>query len=115
MRGHPYLLAQPYRTGRYLLIGPGLLPQYWGALKTAITIAFFAVVTVTAVFAAGGTSPFELVRYLSVFWRLAFYIFIFVTLVFAVLDAVQSRLLLSQAWDPRSRALAPEPTVPIAG
>ena len=30
MRGHPYLLAQPYRAGRYLLIGPSLLPQYSG-------------------------------------------------------------------------------------
>jgi hypothetical protein len=115
MRGHPYLLAQPYRTGRYLLIGPGLLPQYKGALKTALTIAFFAVLTVTAVFAAGGTPPVELLKYLSVFLRLAFYIFIVVTLVFAVLDAVQSRLLLSQAWDPRTLPLAEEPTVASSG
>ena len=32
MRGHPYVLAQPYRTGRYLFIGPSVLPQYWQAL-----------------------------------------------------------------------------------
>src|SRR6266496_474596 len=76
MRGHPFLLAQPYRTGRYLLIGPDLLPRYWGALKTALTIAFFAVLTVTGVLAAGGTSPLVLLRYLSVFGRLAFYVFI---------------------------------------
>jgi hypothetical protein len=115
MRGHPYLLAQPYRTGRYLLIGPGLLPQYWGTLKTALTIAFFVVVIVTAVFAAGGTSPVVLLQYLGVFWQLAFYIFIVVTLVFAVLDAVQSRLLLSQAWDPRTLTPAAEPTVASSG
>src|SRR6185295_15223550 len=44
MRGNPYLIAQPHRTGRYLFIGPGLLPQYWRALRTTLTIAFLAIV-----------------------------------------------------------------------
>jgi len=101
MRGHPYLIAKPYRTGRYLLIGPGLLPQYREALKTCLTVAFVLVVIVTGVFAAAGTAPATLLRYLSVFWKIALNIVIVVTLVFAVLDIVRGRLLLKQPWDPR--------------
>jgi hypothetical protein len=102
VRGHPYLLAQPYRTVRYLLIGPSLLPQYWQTLKNALTIAFVAVVVVTAVFAVNGTDPITLLRYLDVFWRNVFTIFIAVTLVFAIFDAAQARRLLKQPWDPRT-------------
>jgi hypothetical protein len=107
MRGHPYLLAQPYRTGRYLLIGPSLLPQYWQALKTALTIAFVAVVVVAAVFAVNGTDPITLLRSLGGFWKIAFNIFLAVTMAFAIFDAVQARVLLKQPWDPRT---PPAPT-----
>jgi hypothetical protein len=107
MRGHPYLLAQPYRTGRYLLIGPSLLPQYWQALKTALTIAFVAVVVVAAVFAVNGTDPITLLRYLGGFWKIAFNIFLAVTMAFAIFDAVQARVLLKQPWDSRT---LPAPT-----
>jgi hypothetical protein len=102
MRGHPYLLAQPYRTGRYLLIGPSLLPQYWQALKTTLTIAFVAVVVVAAVFAVNGTDPITLLRDLGVFWKIAFNIFLAVTVVFAIFDAAQALRLLKQPWDPRT-------------
>jgi hypothetical protein len=102
MRGHPYLIAQPYRTGRYLLIGPGLLPQYWHTLKTSLTIAFLVIVVLSALLAAGATSPVALVQYLGVFGRLAFYIFVVVSIVFAVIDIVQGRVLLKQQWDPRT-------------
>ena len=93
MRGHPYVLAQPYRTGRYLLIGPSVLPQYWHALRTALAIAFFAVVVLAGVLAVGGAAPVDLARYLGAFFRLAFYIVLCVTLAFAVIDVVQGRLL----------------------
>ena len=112
MRGHPSLLAQPYRTGRYLLIGPSLLPQYWQALKTALTIAFVAVVAVTAVFAVNGTDPITLLRYLGVFWKIAFNIGVAVTLAFAIFDAVQARLILKPPWDPRT---LPAPTAVPGG
>ena len=107
MRGHPYLLAQPYRAGRYLLIGPSLLPQYWQALKTALTIAFVAFVVVAAVFAVNGTDPIQLLRYLGSFWKIAVNIFLAVTIAFAIFDAVQARVLLKQPWDPRT---LPAPT-----
>jgi hypothetical protein len=106
MRGHPYLIAQPHRTGRYLLIGPGLLPQYWHALRTALTIAFLATVVLASVLAVGGTAPLTLLRYFGVFWRLAFYIVVVITLAFAVIDIVQGRVLLKQEWDPRTLAAA---------
>jgi hypothetical protein len=102
MRGHPYVLAQPYRTGRYLLIGPSVLPQYWHALRTALAIAFFAVVVLAGVLAVGGAAPLDLARYLGAFFRLAFYIVLCVTVAFAVIDVVQGRLLLKRPWDPRA-------------
>jgi len=117
MRGHPYLLAQPYRTARYLLIGPSLLPQYWQALKTTLTIAFVAVVVVAAVFAVNGTDPLTLLRYLGVFWTIAFYICLAVTVVFAIFDAAQARRLLKQPWDPRTLpapTAVPGPATPTA-
>ena len=115
MRGHPYLLAQPYRAGRYLLIGPSLLPQYWQALKTALTIAFVAFVVVAAVFAVNGTDPIQLLRYLGSFWKIAVNIFLAVTIAFAIFDAVQARVLLKQPWDPRTLpapTAVPDPATP---
>jgi hypothetical protein len=102
MRGHPYVLAQPHRTGRYLLIGPSVLPQYWQALRTALAIAFFVVVVLAGVLAVGGAAPMDLARSLGIFWQLAFYIVICVTVAFAVIDVVQGRLLLKRPWDPRA-------------
>jgi hypothetical protein len=101
MRGNPYLIAQPHRTGRYLFIGPGLLPQYWRALRTTLTIAFLAIVVLAAVLAVDGRSPAALASYVSVFLRLAFYLVIVVSIAFAVIDIVQGRVLLKQQWDPR--------------
>jgi hypothetical protein len=101
MRGHPYVLAQPYRTGRYLLIGPSVLPQYWHALRTTLTIAFLVIVVLAGVLAAGGQSPVALANYVSVYLRLAFYLVIVVSIAFAVIDIVQGRLLLKKQWDPR--------------
>jgi hypothetical protein len=106
MRGHPYVLAQPYRTGRYLFIGPSVLPQYRHALKTTLTLAFLAIVGLAGVLAVGGTAPAAVASYVSVFLRLAFYIVIVVTIAFAVIDIVQGRLLLKRPWDPRG---LPEP------
>jgi hypothetical protein len=57
MRGHPYILAQPYRPGRYLLIGPSVLPQYWQALRTTLTIAFLVIVVLSGALTVGGTPP----------------------------------------------------------
>lgn len=102
MRGHPYVLAQPYRTGRYLLIGPSVLPQYWHTLRTTLTIAFLAIVVLAGVLAAGGQSPAALASYVSVYLRLAFYLVIVVSIAFAVIDIVQGRLLLKKEWDPRA-------------
>jgi len=104
MRGHPYVLAQPYRTGRYLFIGPSVLPQYWQALRTTLTLAFLAIVVLGSVLAVGGTHPEAVASYVSVFLRLAFYIVIVVTIAFAVIDIVQGRLLLKRPWDPRGLA-----------
>jgi len=101
MRGNPYLIAQPHRTGRYLFIGPGLLPQYWRALRTTLTIAFLAIVVLAGVLAADGRSPAALANYVAVFLRLAFYLVIVVSITFAVIDIVQGRVLLKQQWDPR--------------
>jgi len=106
MRGHPYLIAQPYRTGRYLLIGPSLLPQYLRALKTSLTVVFLLVAIVTALFAAAGTAPVVLVQYLSVFGRLAFPVFLIVTIGYAVFDVVNGRMLLQQTWDPRTLSVS---------
>jgi hypothetical protein len=112
MRGHPYVLAQPYRTGRYLLIGPSLVPQYFRALKTALTLAFLFVTVVTAVFAASGTAPVVLVQYLSVFARMALPIAVIVTIGYAVYDVVHGRLLLKQGWDPRGLRAVDSPSAP---
>src|SRR4029079_12695323 len=89
--GHPSVLAQPYRTGRYLFIGPSVLPQYWQALRTTLTLAFLAIVVLGGVLAVGGTQPGAVASYVSVFLRLAFYIVIVVTIAFAVIDIVQGR------------------------
>jgi hypothetical protein len=104
MRGHPYVLAQPYRTGRYLLIGPSVLPQYWQALRTTLTIAFLAIVVLSGALTVGGTPPIVVANYVSGLLRLAFYIVIVVTIAFAVIDIVQGRLLLKRPWDPRGLA-----------
>ena len=104
MRGHPYVLAQPYRTGRYLFIGPSVLPQVRQALRTTLTLAFLAIVVLGSVLAVGGTHPEAVASYVSVFLRLAFYIVIVVTIAFAVIDIVQGRLLLKRPWDPRGLA-----------
>jgi hypothetical protein len=106
MRGHPYVLAQPYRTGRYLFIGPSVLPQYRHALRTTLTIAFLAGVVLGGVLTVGGTPPAAVANYVSVVLRLAFYLVVVVTIAFAVLDIVQGRLLLKRPWDPRG---LPEP------
>jgi len=105
VRGHPFLASQPYRTGRYLLIGPHLLPQYFHALKTTLTLVFMAIAVVTAFFAASGTPPAALLQYLGTFGRLVLPIIVIVTIAYAVLDGVQARALLSQPWDPRSLPL----------
>ena len=70
-RGHPFLLAQKYRPKQYLLIGPGLLPFYWQTLKAALALAFLVIVIVTAVSAAQGAPPRELLERLSGFFGVA--------------------------------------------
>jgi hypothetical protein len=102
VRGHPFLASQPYRTGRYLLIGPHLLPQYFNALRISLMLAFLAIAIVTAFFAASGTPPAVLARYLSTYGRLVIPIVVVVTIAYAVLDAVQARALLREPWDPRT-------------
>ena len=80
-----------------------------------MTIAFVAFVVVAAVFAVNGTDPIQLLRYLGSFWKIAFNIFLAVTIAFAIFDAVQARVLLKQPWDPRTLpapAAVPDPATP---
>lgn len=108
MRGHPFLLAQRYRT-RYVLIGPSLVPFYWQTLKAALALAFLVIVIITAVFAANGAPPTELLRRLAGFFDVAIYVFAWVTIFFAGLDMAQARLHLFDTWNPRTLpALTPE-------
>jgi len=100
-RGHPFLLAQRYRPKQYLLIGPGMLPFYWQTLKASLALAFLVIVIVTAISAVQGAPPHELWKLLSGFFNVAFYIFAWVTGLFAVLDMVQARMNLQHGWDPR--------------
>jgi hypothetical protein len=101
-RGHPFLLAQRFRTKQYLLIGPALLPFYWQTLKAALALAFLVVVIVTAVLAADGAPPVELLKHLAGFVNVAVYTFGGVTAVYAVLDMAQARLNLLDGWNPRA-------------
>lgn len=108
-RGHPFLVAQRYRP-RWALIGPAMLPVYWQAVKAALGLALLIVTGITAVRAAYGTSPLELLDGLSVIFSVAVTIITALTAAFVVLDMRYGRAQLREGWN--ARALADVPADP---
>ena len=84
------------------LIGPTFFPVYQLALTAAlgITVVFSAGVAMLGP-AAAGDQGFRLVETLTTIVRRSLLVFAWITLVFAVVDLSQSRLLRFTSWDPR--------------
>ena len=100
--GHPMLVAGRYRSHQHL-IGPVFFPIYLFAMKAGLAIALLVTVVVSAVAAVLTGDPIDrVVEALLAYPGRALMVFACTTLAFAVLDAAQSRLKLSHAWDPRS-------------
>ena len=107
-RGHPIVVAAGYLPQRSL-IGPALLPIYLFVLKI-VALCFIApwIVTWTAVMfsvpAVSGAHPGLAAKFVAIWsasWMSLFGAFGIVTIVFAVIERMQTRSRLFQNWDPR--------------
>jgi hypothetical protein len=100
--GHPMIVAGRYGS-RQQLIGPAFFPIYVFTLKAGLAIALLVTVVLSAIAAVLTGKPWDqVVHAVRAFPGRALLVFTCATLVFAVLDALQARLKLSHAWDPRT-------------
>ncbi|HET7220443.1 MAG TPA: hypothetical protein VFJ02_20465, partial [Vicinamibacterales bacterium] len=100
--GHPMIVAGRYRSNQHL-IGPAFFPIYVFALKAGLAIALLVTVVLSAVSAVlTGAALDQALGAVRAYPARALMVFACTTMVFAVLDAGQSRLKLSHAWDPRT-------------
>ena len=107
-RGHPIRVAAAYLPQRSL-IGPALYPLYLFVLKI-VALCFFVpwvatwIVAISAVPSASAAYPGLITKFFAVWsasWMGLFGAFGLVTIVFAVIERVQTRSSLFQDWDPR--------------
>ena len=100
--GHPMIVAGRYGS-RQQLIGPAFFPIYVFTLKAGLAIALLVTVVLSAVGAVLTGNAWDQVGHaVRAFPGRALLVFACTTLAFAVLDALQTRLKLSHAWDPRT-------------
>ena len=103
--GHPRIVAGRYDATPYL-IGPDSLPFYWYTLRLVLTIVL-AIILIGGALAAIGESKISVfVAALVAAKNAAIYIFGVVTIVFAIIERVQSNKPLLERlgvarWDPR--------------
>jgi hypothetical protein len=90
-----------YRPEQHL-IGAGVFPFYWLALKTAIVIAFIVHVIVAFATSLSQDAPQLILPRLFGFPGVAIQVFGWVTLAFAAMDFWQAKLHLFDKWSPRS-------------
>ena len=99
--GHPMVLASRFGPQRQL-IGAPIFPFYWLALKIALGIALLVHVVVSVVLLASGRPGSEVVETLVRFPTTgAVTVFGWVTLVFAVGQAILTRTGVFESWKPR--------------
>ena len=106
-RGRPLLVAQRYLP-QEVLIGPALFPVYRFVLKIVI-LAYLAPWILVwlgfMIFDSGYRSSHTVARDLATgwgsFWSTALMVLVIVTVVFAVLERVNSRSHFLEDWDPR--------------
>lgn len=100
--GRPLLMAARYRPHQYL-IGPNLFPYYWAAVKLALSVALVVWAALVIAFAVSGRAAGG---GLDALWRMpvnaALWVFTWVTLTFAVIEAAAGRVRAWERWDPRS-------------
>jgi hypothetical protein len=112
--GRPLLMAARYRPQQHL-IGPNVFPYYWAALKLALSIALVVWAALIVAFAVSGRAAGGS---LDALWRMpvnaALWVFTWVTLIFAIIEAAAGRVRAWERWDPRSLprdiASAPRPS-----
>jgi hypothetical protein len=98
--GHPWLLASRYQPRRQL-VGSGMFPFYWLALKISLGIALLVHVVAAAVLLANGRPAGEVIARLAMLpLGPLLVVFAWVTLVFAVLDRSVPRMPFIANWRP---------------
>src|SRR5262245_42275078 len=107
-RGRPIVAAGRFRT-QGSLIGPTFFPLYLLALRAAaIPFAMLWVVRCVYLFVTSASVRESPVPWLmdagTAFWTSMIVLFGWVTLIFAVLERVQSRTRFLDAWNPRGLA-----------
>jgi hypothetical protein len=97
--GHPILVAMRYRNlGQRQLISPLLYPAYVFALKVMFAFVCIAqIITAVVIVASGGNSSQLITMFLNI-PRALFFVFAWVTVVFAVFDYLQAKTAFLQKW-----------------
>jgi len=107
--GRPLLMAARYRPQQYL-IGPNLFPYYWATMKLALSVALVVWAALVIAFAVSGRAAGG---GLDDLWKMpvnaALWVFTWVTLTFAVIEAAAGRVRAWEQWDPRSLARSTVP------
>jgi hypothetical protein len=108
--GRPLLMAARYRPQQHL-IGPNLFPYYWATLKLALCIALVVWAALVIAFAVSGRAAGGS---LDALWKMpvnaALWVFTWVTLIFAIIEATAGRVRAWERWDPRSLSHETVPT-----
>ena len=108
--GHPMLFASRFRQHQYL-IGPALFPYYWSTMKAAVAGAFGIFILISCLGAIGsgslaaaaiGSIIGSVVGTLAGFPWVALQVFLWVTVVFALMGYFQVKLNVHEKWDPKT-------------
>jgi len=104
--GPPVFVAERCLPQRHL-IGPVLFPIYRFVLKLVLfvylvpwLVVWISLVAFVPSYRAAHPGP-ELIKTLSTWWNLAFYLFGMITVGFAVADRIQAKSKFLERWDPR--------------